>query len=317
MQSAGKDIAIRVAGLAHDHAGERALRGIDLSVASGSLTGIIGADGAGKSTLFRILATLLKPSAGQAHILGLDLRTQAQAIRSKLGYMPQRFSLYPDLSVLENLRFYAEIVAVPRKQVPALMEELLEFSRLGPVMHRQAGKLSGGMKQKLALSCAMVRKPPILLLDEPTVGVDPVTRRDFWDMLKTLRNQGTTALVSTPYMDEAELCDQVMLLHHGHVVGSGTPQALCASLPGTLWKLTGPGSQHVDVDCLVPEPLTSLYVSGGELRALCPSEVNAESVLAAARQLSPELTHCEPTTPHVEDVLLHALGKAQATEEAA
>ena len=305
--------AIQVRNLAHDHAGERALRGVSLQVPTGALFGIIGADGAGKSTLFRLLATLLPPQQGELELLGWDVRSEVRQIRATIGYMPQRFSLYPDLTVEENLRFAAEIMAIPRRELTTVLSELLEFSRLGPARDRRAGRLSGGMKQKLALCCAMVRKPRLLLLDEPTVGVDPVTRKDFWEMLAQLRDKGTTTVVSTPYMDEAELCDQVLLLHHGALVGQGTPEALCRSLPGMLWRISAPTSLHVSAFAAPPEPLLALYPTGGELHALAPRELPAEEVLARVRMFCPSADQIAPATVRVEDVLLHALRSADSS----
>src|SRR4051812_36299229 len=201
------DPAVSIRGLSKDHAGERALRGLSLDVPDPSLFGIIGADGAGKSTLMNILATLADPDSGTARILGRDLAEEFPSIRSDIGYMPQRFSLYQDLSVLENLDFFADIFGIAGQAKRDRMRELLAFAGLAEFTGRRAGQLSGGMKQKLALACTLVHRPRLLLLDEPTVGVDPVARRDFWTMLKALRRDGVTLMVSTPYMDEAALCD--------------------------------------------------------------------------------------------------------------
>jgi len=299
--------ALRLEDLHHDHAGERALRGLSFEVAEGVLFGLIGADGAGKSTLFQILSTLLDPGKGKARVLGFDTVTESDKIRPLIGYMPQRFSLYQDLSVQENLEFAADIVGISGKSAKPVLDDLIGFARLNGARSRPAGKLSGGMKQKLALCCALVRKPRLLLLDEPTVGVDPVTRRDFWDMLKLLRSQGTTTIVSTPYMDEAALCDEVALIHHGEILAKGSPAALGASLPGTLWRLHGETSLHVRTDAAPPAPLLSLYTTGGALHALAPRECTTESVLDAARSLGLAVTEAAVIEPSVEDVLLHHL----------
>jgi len=297
--------------LHHDHAGERALRGLSFEVAEGVLFGLIGADGAGKSTLFQILSTLLDPGKGKARVLGFDTVTESDKIRPLIGYMPQRFSLYQDLSVQENLEFAADIVGISGKNAKPVLDELIGFARLDGARSRPAGKLSGGMKQKLALCCALVRKPRLLLLDEPTVGVDPVTRRDFWDMLKLLRSQGTTTIVSTPYMDEAALCDEVALIHHGEILAKGSPAALGASLPGTLWRLHGEASLHVRTAVLPPAPLLSLYTTGGDLHSLAPHDCTTESVLGAARSLGLAVTEAAVIEPSVEDVLLHHLQRRE------
>jgi ABC-2 type transport system ATP-binding protein len=218
--------AVSIRALSKDHAGERALRGLSLEVPDPCLFGIIGADGAGKSTLMNILATLSDPDSGDARILGSDLAQEFRAIRSEIGYMPQRFSLYQDLSVLENLDFFADIFGIGGGAKRDRMRELLAFAGLAPFTGRRAGQLSGGMKQKLALACTLIHRPRLLLLDEPTVGVDPVARRDFWSMLKALRKEGVSLMVSTPYMDEAALCDAVMLLHEGSILAQGSPAGL-------------------------------------------------------------------------------------------
>jgi ABC-2 type transport system ATP-binding protein len=293
--------------LHHDHAGERALRGLSFEVAEGVLFGLIGADGAGKSTLFQILSTLLDPKQGKARVLGFDTVTESDKIRPLIGYMPQRFSLYQDLSVQENLEFAADIVGIAGKAAKPILDELIGFARLDSARTRPAGKLSGGMKQKLALCCALVRKPRLLLLDEPTVGVDPVTRRDFWDMLKLLKSQGTTTIVSTPYMDEASLCDEVALIHHGEILAKGSPAELGASLPGRLWKLHGATSLHVRTDAVPPAPLLSLYVTGGDLHALAPHECTTESVMASVSALGLPVSEAHPIDPTIEDVLMRFL----------
>ena len=198
---------------------------LTLSVAEGELFGLIGSDGAGKTTTIRILAGLMEPTDGQAQVLGEECR-DLSAVRSEIGYMSQRFGLYPDLTVAENIRFYADLFGVPAAERAAHTERLLSFSGLAPFTGRQAGKLSGGMKQKLGLCCALIHTPKLLLLDEPTNGVDPVSRRDFWRILRDLRADGVTVMVATAYLDEAERCDRVGLLHNGRLIACGTPGEL-------------------------------------------------------------------------------------------
>lgn len=299
--------AVAVEDLHHDHAGERALQGLSFSVSEGELFGIVGADGAGKSTLFSILATLLRPDRGSVSLLGTDALADSRSLRLRIGYMPQRFSLYGDLSVRENLSFAADITGLRGSEARTALDELLEFSRLGPAADRPAAKLSGGMKQKLALCCALVRKPPLLLLDEPTVGVDPVTRVDFWEMLGGLRTRGTTILVSTPYMDEAGLCDRVALLHQGKILEQGTPASLGAALPGRLWKAHGETTLFVSSEASVPAPLLGLYPTGGDLRALAPADLDREEILGILRNAGIAATEALVVVPTVEDVLMHAL----------
>ena len=240
--------AVHIRDLAKNHAGEHALKGVDVDIATGSLFGIIGADGAGKSTLLTILATLSDKDAGEASVFGLDLKRDFKAIRQSLAFMPQRFSLYPDLTVLENLDFFADLYDLVTEEKKQRKAELLAFSGLEPFQQRKAGQLSGGMKQKLALSCCLLHRPRLLLLDEPTVGVDPVARRDFWKMLKSLQPEGITLVVSTPYMDEAQLCDSLLLLHQGKMLSTGSPAEMTS--PGSRWRrVTDPTNGATTTAC--------------------------------------------------------------------
>jgi ABC-2 type transport system ATP-binding protein len=234
------DAVIRVEGLKKSYGETPALAGVSFSAQKGEMFGLIGPDGAGKTTLMRILTSLIDPDDGEAWVLGLSLRSQAARVREIIGYMPQHFSLYPDLSVGENLRFFADLFGVSRKERIVRTEELLEFSRLGPFVKRRAGALSGGMKQKLALSCALIHTPQVLVLDEPTTGVDPVSRRDFWEMLERLRAGGVTILVSTPYMNEAALCQHMAFIHRGNVLAVGSVEEITALFRGAVFALAGP-----------------------------------------------------------------------------
>jgi len=214
-----------------------AVENLSLSVSGGELFGLIGPDGAGKTTLMRCICTLLVPTSGTILVKGLEVTQNIVAIRSLLGYMPQRFSLYLDLTVEQNLRFFAELFQVPLREREIRMQQLYQFSRLEPFKKRLAGALSGGMKQKLALSCALIHTPQILILDEPTFGVDPVSRQEFWNILRSIQQQGTTILVSTAYMDEANQCDRVALFFNGRVRGVGTPADLRAGYHYPLYRL--------------------------------------------------------------------------------
>ena len=201
-----------------------ALKGISFDVEKGSLFGIIGPDGAGKTSLFRILTTLLLPDGGSATVDGFDVVKDYKAIRNRVGYMPGKFSLYQDLTVAENMEFFATIFNTTIEENYELVKDI--YSQIEPFKNRRAGKLSGGMKQKLALSCALIHRPSVLFLDEPTTGVDAVSRKEFWEMLKRLKEQGITILVSTPYMDEASLCDKVALMQSGSVMSVDTPSGI-------------------------------------------------------------------------------------------
>ena len=213
-----------------------ALRGLSFSVDEGEIYGIIGPDGAGKTSLFRILATLMLPDGGRATVDGLDIVRDYRELRLRIGYMPGRFSLYQDLSVEENLQFFASVFNTTVEQNYGLIKDV--YSRLEPFKARRAGKLSGGMKQKLALSCALIHAPRVLLLDEPTTGVDPVSRREFWHMLQRIsKEHGITVLVSTPYMDEASWCDRISLMQGGLLLQTGTPGEVCESYSANLFAV--------------------------------------------------------------------------------
>lgn len=214
-----------------------AVHEVSLSVARGEMFGLIGPDGAGKTTLLRLLTGLLRPTAGTAQVLGFDVLREAEALKPHIGYMPQQFSLYADLTVAENVRFFADLYGVPPAEREARLPRLLGFSRLERFQHRRAGQLSGGMQKKLALACALIHQPQLLFLDEPTTGVDPVSRREFWDLLGELHAQGMTLVVCTPYMDEAERCERVGLMTGGRLIACDMPEALRAALPGEMLEL--------------------------------------------------------------------------------
>lgn len=229
--------AIEVNKISKKYGTVSALNEVSFSVEKGEIFGLIGPDGAGKTTLFRILTTLLSPDAGKAAVNGLDVVKDYAAIRRIVGYMPGHFSLYQDLSVRENLEFFATVFGT---SVEANYSDIKDiYSQIEPFNDRPAGKLSGGMKQKLALCCALVHRPAVLLLDEPTTGVDAVSRKEFWNMLYRIRSRGVTILVSTPYMDEASLCDRIALIHQGSVLDSGTPGQITAKYPYGLLSVKG------------------------------------------------------------------------------
>lgn len=212
-----------------------ALAGVSFTVAPGELFGLVGPDGAGKTSLFHVLTTLRAPDAGSATVLGLDVLNDLWAIRRRVGYMPGRFALYADLSVEENLRFFASVFGTTLEAGYEMIAPI--YSQIERFKHRRAGALSGGMKQKLALSCALVHRPDILLLDEPTTGVDAVSRREFWDLLAHLRSTGLTIMASTPYMDEAARCDRVALIQGGHLLAIEAPAAIGTLFPRTLFAV--------------------------------------------------------------------------------
>ena len=227
--------AVSVAGLGKRFGDVVALDEITFDVRAGELFGLIGPDGAGKTTLFRLLTTLQLPDTGTARVLGLDVVGDFRAIRSRIGYMPGRFSLYADLSVEENLRFFASVFGTTVEAGARLIAPI--YSQIAPFADRRAGALSGGMKQKLALCCALVHLPELLLLDEPTTGVDAVSRREFWDLLETLRAEGLTIVASTPYMDEAVRCERVALIQHGRILDIADPRRIGARFDRPLFAV--------------------------------------------------------------------------------
>jgi ABC-2 type transport system ATP-binding protein len=228
---------IHVRGLTRRFRKTEALAGLDFDVAPGELFGIVGPDGAGKTTTLRVLAGVLRPSSGDVVVDGVDMARDPEPVKHYLAYMSQRFGLYKDLTVMENLRFYADLYQVPADERDARLERLFRFSNLGPFRDRLAGNLSGGMKQKLGLSCALIHQPRILLLDEPTFGVDPISRRDLWLIVHEMVAEGVTVVVSTAYMDEAERFDRVLLLNDGRIAALDSPDRLQQSLQGEIMAL--------------------------------------------------------------------------------
>ncbi|HEX7182921.1 MAG TPA: ABC transporter ATP-binding protein, partial [Thermoanaerobaculia bacterium] len=228
---------IRAEGLTRRFGDLTAVDRLSFEVRRGELFGLVGPDGAGKTTTLRMLAGVLRPTAGDAVLDGVSVTGDPERVKHGLAYMSQRFGLYADLTVLENLELYADLYRVPKRERPARLERLFQFSNLGPFRDRLAGKLSGGMKQKLGLSCALIHQPTILLLDEPTFGVDPVSRRDLWLIVHDMVAEGVTAVVSTAYMDEAERFDRLALLHKGRVLAVDTPAALQREMAGQVLEV--------------------------------------------------------------------------------
>jgi ABC-type multidrug transport system ATPase subunit len=229
-------MSITVSNISKSYKDVKALQNISFDVKPNELFGLIGPDGAGKTTLFRILTTLLIANEGDATVAGLDVLKDFKDIRKHVGYMPGRFSLYQDLTIEENLTFFATIFGTTIEENYELIKDI--YVQIEPFKDRRAGKLSGGMKQKLALSCALIHKPKVLFLDEPTTGVDPVSRKEFWEMLKRLQQKGITILVSTPYMDEAALCDRIALIQDGEILQIDTPKNIVKQYPKTIYDVS-------------------------------------------------------------------------------
>lgn len=252
--------AIEVRELKRSYKKVEALKGIRFNVSPGEIFGIIGPDGAGKTTLFRILTTLLLADSGTATVDGDDVVKDFKSIRKKVGYMPGRFSLYQDLSVEENLIIFASIFNTTIEENYHLIKDI--YQQIEPFKKRKAGALSGGMKQKLALSCALIHKPVVLFLDEPTTGVDPVSRKEFWDMLANLKKEGITILVSTPYMDEASLCDRIALIQEGTFLKIDTPQKIVDQFKNILWSVQSNDMSKLLKDLRANENISTCFAFG-------------------------------------------------------
>ena len=287
MTYANGDIALEVSGISKTfHAGARqvpALQQVSFRIRHGVVAGLVGPDAAGKTTLMRLAAGLLAPDAGTIAVLGMDAATQSLAVQGAIGYMPQRFGLYEDITVQQNLDLYADLQGVPEAARPARYAELMHMAGLAPFTKRLAGRLSGGMKQKLGLACALVRQPPLLLLDEPTVGVDPLSRRELLDIVyRLVREQGASVLLSTAYLDEAERCDEVVLLHEGRLLAQGTPAELRETMRGRSYEI---GATNIDKRTLqsriaqTPGVLDAL-IQGDRIRVVMEDDTPPDALLS-------------------------------------
>jgi ABC-2 type transport system ATP-binding protein len=288
-----------------------AVDGLTFTVAPGELFGLVAPDGAGKTTTLRMLAGILKPSAGDARVAGYSVAREPDRIRPHIAYMAQRFGLYEELTVAENLQFYADVYGVPRSERPARLERLYAFSNLGPFRDRLAGRLSGGMKQKAALSCALVHRPRILLLDEPTFGVDPISRRDLWAILHEMIGEGTTIVVSTAYMDEAERCDRVALLHEGRLLALDGPAALRATLDGDVVAVHASEPRRAR-DLLRAHPAVRRATLFGEsVHAVVPVGADPAALRGAVEAGGLTVREARRIVPSLEDLFIDRVGAAQ------
>jgi len=297
---------IRVEGLRKSYRETSALDEVSLEVGEGEMVGLIGPDGAGKTTLMRILCGLLVPDSGSATVMGFDCAREGRRLKEHLGYMPQRFSLYPDLTVAENIRFFADLFGVEAAERKTREERLMEFSGLGPFRKRRAGDLSGGMKQKLALSCTLIHTPEVLVLDEPTTGVDVVSRAEFWEILDGLAREGIALLVSTPYMDEAARFRRVVLLHRGRVIAEGAPREVARRSGRRLLEIRGPDT--VRAWRLLREegpPGIEALRFGDRLHIAHESD---EEELSVRRALADHEVGIERASPGIEDAFVALMG---------
>lgn len=294
--------AIEIDGLRKSYGEIKALDKIDLTVESGEMFGLIGPDGAGKSTLYRILATLLPPDSGRVSMLGRDIVNDYKTLRKRIGYMPERFSLYPDMTVIENLNFFASLFGVDIRENYDLIAPI--FSQLEKFPDRMAGKLSGGMKQKLALSCALIHRPEILLLDEPTTGVDAVSRSEFWDMLGNLREKGITILVSTSYMDEADRCERIAIIDKGHILVTGTPSQLVGSFDEKLYNAVSTDMFSL-LSALRSLPgVIDCYTFGATLHVVGSGSFNVSDTLKRLSATGIEDARISPAEANIEDLFI-------------
>ncbi|MCL2131496.1 MAG: ABC transporter ATP-binding protein [Lentimicrobiaceae bacterium] len=281
----------------------QALKGVSFEVGAGEIFGIIGPDGAGKTTLFRILTTLLLADSGQAWVDGFDVVKDYKTIRKRVGYMPGRFSLYQDLSVEENINFFANVFQTSLEENYHLVEDI--YKQIEPFKKRRAGALSGGMKQKLALSCALIHKPSVLFLDEPTTGVDPVSRKEFWQMLKKLKTQGITILVSTPYMDEAALCDRVGLIQEGAFLDIDTPQNIVSNYDKSLWAAAAKNMSKLLTDLRSLPAIETAYAFGDTHHVTVnKSGFSKDDTMQKLQNLGHETIELNPIKPNVEDCFM-------------
>lgn len=271
---------------------------LSLEVAQGEIFGLVGPDGAGKTTTLRLITGLADATEGSAIVAGFDVSKDPAAVRDRLGYMAQRFGLYGDLTVAENMRFYADLFGMSAADRDALTPELLEMTRMAPFIDRPAAKLSGGMKQKLALMCTLLHKPELLLLDEPTNGVDPVSRRDFWVILHRLVSQGLTLLLTTAYMDEAERCGRVALMHQGRLLACDAPENLRKSIPDDCYAVEVPNPREERARLAKLPQVRSARPAGSALHVFLRKGATPEEVWPGGR------IHAELTSPSLEDVFV-------------
>ncbi|MCB2195899.1 MAG: ABC transporter ATP-binding protein [Bacteroidetes bacterium] len=283
-----------------------AVKGVSFSVSNGELFGLIGPDGAGKTSIFRILTTLMFPTDGNVSMMDLDVVKDYRFIRNNLGYMPQRFSLYQDLSVEENLAFFARIFGTTIEENYDLIKDI--YIQIEPFKKRLAGQLSGGMKQKLALSCALIHSPEILILDEPTTGVDAVSRKEFWEMLIRLKEKGITILVSTPYMDEANMCDRVALIQNGEIMSIDTPAKIIDDFGRKLWAVKSDNIYQLILDLKKMESVDTVFPFGEYLHITSKAdEFNEERLISDLEKVGHSNIRIQQIKANIEDCFMQLM----------
>ena len=302
--------AIKTNNLTKSFNGLPAVDTLNLEITEGEIFGLVGPDGAGKTTTMRLLSAILEPTSGEAWVAGYNIDKEAEAVKERIGYMSQRFGLYPDLTVMENIHFYADIYGVPRKRREETINRLLSFSNLTPFKKRLAGNLSGGMKQKLGLACALIHTPQVLFLDEPTNGVDPVSRRDFWRILYKLLKENVTIFISTAYLDEAERCSRIGLIHEGKILALGPPEEVKRLMKGTILEILS--NQPRRATTLLREHYTpdSVGLFGDRVHLVTQESekdsAEAEKIISAAGLFCLGI---RPIEPSLEDVFISVLAE--------
>ncbi len=304
----GPSASVELRSLTRSFAENVAVDALSLTVEPGELFGIVGPDGAGKTTTLRMLAGVLRPTSGTAIVAGTDVADDPEKVKPHIAYMAQKFGLYEDLTVRENLDFYADLYGVPRPERPARLERLYAFSRLGDFTERLAGNLSGGMKQKLSLSCCLIHRPSVLLLDEPTFGVDPISRRELWLILHQMVHRGITVIVSTAYLDEAERCDRVVMMHEGRTIALDEPTALQATLEGSLLSLRSDRPRAAR-DLLRQSPgIESATLFGDAVHAVLPAGSDEAAITRMLSASGITVSDVESVEPSLEDIFIHLVG---------
>jgi ABC-2 type transport system ATP-binding protein len=305
----GNISAIKTLNLTKTFGANVAVNNLTIEIEKGELFGLVGPDGAGKTTTMRLLTAIMDPTSGEAWVAGRSIRTEGERIKEKIGYMSQRFGLYEDLTVLENILFYADLYEVPKKERPPKIGRLLGFSNLTPFQDRLAGKLSGGMKQKLGLACSLIHTPEVLFLDEPTNGVDPVSRRDFWKILYDLLKEGITIFVSTAYLDEAERCARIALMHEGNILMLDEPSAVKKSLGRPMVEIWCDDARSAMEVARTMEGVKSVSIYGDKLHVTMDRRELSPSVVMGLQKEGIEIRGQREILPSLEDVFISMVEK--------
>jgi ABC-2 type transport system ATP-binding protein len=314
--ASGNSSAVEARGLCKRLGTTAAVDGVSFTAHAGEIFGLVGPDGAGKTTILRILAGVMLPDRGGARVAGFEVVADPESVKNHISYMPQRFGLYEDLTVEENIRFYADLFGVDARTREAHAARLLEASGLSEFRARLAGKLSGGMKQKLGLTCALIHHPRVILLDEPTTGVDPISRGDFWRILYSLLAEGVAVVIGTAYLDEAERCNRLALLHQGRLIFSGAPAELKRRLPGAVVSVASAEARRVETELARAPGVSSTLLLGDTVRLVVDdASTRIGELEARLRAAGVPFSEFAPTEPSVEDVFVATLG-ASATPEA-